>query len=155
VTTDFDRELNDSFGELDPQAIAEADLALDIAIQFAALRRRRGLSQKELADRLGRTQQAVSKIENPSHKGHNLARLKEAVAAMNATLDITIVPLQDAEAYQALYPPKPVLEDVSTRGPRIHRSTSETMRPARQVAETDGLLPYDSEAAATDAQARG
>jgi transcriptional regulator with XRE-family HTH domain len=114
--TGFEQDLDDLFGDrTSPQGVAEASLAIDIAVQFAALRERRGLSQREVAERLGRTQQAVSKIERPTHNGHNLARLKEAVAVLDAYLDVTIVPLEDAAAYEALYPPKPVLEDLGAR----------------------------------------
>src|SRR5688500_16981904 len=105
--TAFLDELEEILGPVDNQEYAEARLALEIAIQFAALRERRGLTQRQLAERLGRSQQAVSKIENPSHGGHNLARLKATVKALDATLDVTIVPLEDLAAYEACRPPKP------------------------------------------------
>jgi transcriptional regulator with XRE-family HTH domain len=131
MKSDFQRRLDELFGDsVDRQGLAEADLAIDIATQFAALRERRGFTQKQLAERLGKTQQAVSKIENPPHKGHNLARLKEAVAALDATLDVTIVPLEDVEAYQALHPPKPVLEDLSSR--KVVPSGLQPQRPMRR-----------------------
>lgn len=110
--TTFLDELEEILGPVDNQDYAEARLALEIAIQFAALRERRGLTQRQLAERLGRSQQAVSKIENPSHGGHNLARLKATVKALDATLDVTIVPLEDLAAYEACRPPKPTLEEI-------------------------------------------
>jgi transcriptional regulator with XRE-family HTH domain len=113
MSTDFDRELDEIFAGVDPADDAEAHLALDVASQFKALRRRRGLSQTKLARRLGISPQAISRIENPPLEGHNLARINEIVAAMDAYLEVTIVPLEDAEAYRALYLPKPVLEDLA------------------------------------------
>ena len=113
--TTFLEELEEILGSVDSQAYAEARLALEIATQFAALREQRGLTQRQLAERLGRTQQAVSKIENPTHAGHSLSRLKAAVAALDATLDVTIVPLEDLAAYEALRPPKPTLEAIQQR----------------------------------------
>lgn len=110
MKSDFERELDEIFSELDPKLEADARLALDIASQFTALRLRRGLSQGQLAERLGKSQQAVSKIENPRHEGHNLARLKEAVEALDATLDVTLVPREDLDAYRAEFVAKPALD---------------------------------------------
>lgn len=45
----------------------------------------------------------------------NLSELKKIVEALGAVIDITIVPLEDLDAYQALYPPKPTLENVKAR----------------------------------------
>lgn len=125
----FTDELEEIFGSTNTQEYAEARLALEIAVQFAALRERRGLSQRQLAERLGRTQQAVSKIENPSHAGHNLTSLKSALEALDATLDVTIVPLEDLDAYDACRPPKPALED-------IRRRTLQEAAPHNTVQET-------------------
>ena len=113
MKTDFDRELDDIFQNVTPEAEAEALLAFDIALQFVALRERRKLTQAALAARLGKSQQAISKIENPTHGGHTLARLKEVLKELDATLDVTIVPNEDLDLYQTLYLPKPVLEDLT------------------------------------------
>lgn len=110
MKTDFERELDDIFANVDEHAEADARLALDIASQFAALRLRRGLSQAQVAEKLGKSQQAVSKIENPGHNGHQLARLKEAVEALDATLDVTLVPREDLDAYRAGFVAKPALD---------------------------------------------
>lgn len=110
MKSDFQRELDEIFSDLDPKVEADAHLALDIASQFTALRQRRGLSQGQLAEKLGKSQQAISKIENPSHGGHNLGRLKEAVEALDATLDVTLVPREDLDAYRAEFVAKPALD---------------------------------------------
>lgn len=110
MKTDFERELDDIFANVDEHDEAEARLALDIASQFTALRLRRGLSQAQVAEKLGKSQQAISKIENPGHNGHQLARLKEAVAALDATLDVTLIPQEDLATYRAHRRPKPALD---------------------------------------------
>ncbi len=133
----FSEELEDIFGPTDSHEYAEARLALEIAVQFAALRERRGLSQRQVAERLGRSQQAVSKIENPTHGGHNLARLKAALEALDATLDVTIVPLEDLAAYDACRPPKPALEDINrrvTRRPPADDAVLQTFRGSSRRA---------------------
>lgn len=135
MKSDFQRELDDIFCDLDPKVEAEAHLALDIASQFTALRLRRGLSQGQLAERLGKSQQAISKIENPNHGGHNLARLKEVVEALDATLEVTLVPREDLEAYRAVAVPKPALDEQSFAAPSLANAS----HPAAAGPRTSGL----------------
>lgn len=130
MKSDFERELDDIFANVDEQAEAEARLALDIASQFAALRQRRGLSQAQLAEKLGKSQQAVSKIENPDHQGHNLGRLKEAVAALGASLDVTLVPNEELEAYREHAVPKPALD---RRAPEEEMSRDGSATPVTRL----------------------
>src|SRR5262245_34948865 len=116
MKTDLDRELDEIFGDnLDELAVAEAGIAIGIAVQLHALRQRRGLSQAQVAELTGRSQQAISKIENPTHAGHNLATLRKVVEALGAVVDVTIVPMEDLDAYKGLHPPKPTLENVNER----------------------------------------
>jgi transcriptional regulator with XRE-family HTH domain len=110
MKTEFDRELDEIFSNVDERSEADARLALDIASQFTALRQRRGLSQKQLAEKIGKTRQVIAKIEHPGHAGDALARLKEAVDALGATLEVTIVPLEDLARFRAVHLPKPALE---------------------------------------------
>jgi transcriptional regulator with XRE-family HTH domain/phage-related protein len=116
MKTDFDLELDEIFGDdSDEQAEAEAAIAIGIAVQLHALRERRGMSQAQVAERSGRSQQAISKIENPTHAGHNLATLQKVVEALGAVIDVTIVPIEDLDSYRDLYPPKPTLENINER----------------------------------------
>ncbi len=63
--------------------------AWDIALQFAALRQKAGLSQKELARRLNTSQQQISRLESPSYEGHSLANLRRVAGALNARVRVT------------------------------------------------------------------
>ena len=58
----------------------EADRAWDIALQLAALRKARGLTQQQVADLLGTKQQAIARLEDPSYTGHSLTWSKYASA---------------------------------------------------------------------------
>jgi transcriptional regulator with XRE-family HTH domain len=116
MKTDLDRELDEIFGDdLDELAVATAGVAIEIAVQLHALRERRGLSQAQLAELTGKSQQAISKIENPTHAGHNLAALRTVVEALGGVIDVTLVPIEDLETYKELRPPKPTLEDINER----------------------------------------
>lgn len=68
--TNFDKYLNDQLR--DPDFVArfkKAGEAWDVALQLAALRKKAGMSQKELAQRVGTSQQQISRLESPSYEG--------------------------------------------------------------------------------------
>ena len=48
----------------------------NVARQIYALRTRAGLSQKELAERIGTTQSAISRLEDADYEGHSLSMLR-------------------------------------------------------------------------------
>lgn len=137
--TDFDRRLDEIFADVSPMDRADAALALDIADQVTALRQQRGLTQAQLADKLGKTQQAISKIENPVHVGHSLSRLHDLLAALDATVDVTLVPLEGLAAYREQFSHKPVLEA------RLAKLTAEEGLPWEESAE-EAALPSPTRA---------
>ena len=66
----------------------KAGAAWDVALQIAALREGAGLSQKDLARRLGTSQQQVSRLESPSYEGHSLSMLRRVAEALNAEVQV-------------------------------------------------------------------
>ena len=88
--TNFDMYLAE---QLKDEAFAErfrqAGEAWEVALQITKLREEAGLSQKELAKRLGTTQQQISRLESPSYEGHSLSMLRRVARALNA--DIRVV----------------------------------------------------------------
>ena len=87
--TNFDAYLKE---QLKDKAFAkrfrDAGEAWDVALQIAALRNQAGLSQKDLARRLGTSQQQVSRLESPSYEGHSLSMLRRVAGAMNAEVRV-------------------------------------------------------------------
>lgn len=61
-----------------------------MAIQLAALRKESGLSQKELAKRVGTSQQQISRLESPSYEGHSLSMIRRIAEALGATVRVEI-----------------------------------------------------------------
>ncbi len=79
-----DRELN---------ALYQRELArLEIANQIAALRERRGLSQAELARKIGTRQAGVARMERNDYRGYNMKTLAKVAAALGARLEVRFVP---------------------------------------------------------------
>ena len=90
--TNFDQYLEE---QLKDQGFAErfkkAGEAWDVALELAALRKESGLSQKELAKRVGTTQQQISRLESPSYEGHSLSMLRRVAEALGATIHIELL----------------------------------------------------------------
>ena len=66
----------------------QAGEAWDVALQVAALRRKAGMSQKQLARRLKTTQQQISRLESPAYEGHSLSMLRRVARALDAEVHI-------------------------------------------------------------------
>jgi DNA-binding XRE family transcriptional regulator len=90
--TNFDRYLEE---QLKDEGFAgrfkKAGEAWDLALELAALRKESGLSQKELAKRVGTTQQQISRLESPSYEGHSLSMLRRVAEALGATIHIELL----------------------------------------------------------------
>ncbi len=65
---------------------------LGIAEQVYNLRTQAGLSQKELADLVGTTQSAISRLEDADYDGHSLTMLRRIAAALNQHVQVRFVP---------------------------------------------------------------
>src|SRR5512139_3691722 len=89
--TDFDAYLEE---QLKDKGFAErfkkAGEAWDVAIRLASLREKAGLSQKELAKRVGTSQQQISRLESPSYEGHSLSMLRRIAEVLGATIRVEI-----------------------------------------------------------------
>jgi transcriptional regulator with XRE-family HTH domain len=64
--------------------------AWDVAIQLVYLRKKSGLSQRELAKRVGTSQQQISRLESPMYKGHSLSMLRRVADVLGANVHIRI-----------------------------------------------------------------
>ena len=94
--TNFDRYLDEQLQ--DPAFAARferAGEAWDVALQIAALRRRAGLSQKDLAGLLHTSQQQISRLESPGYDGHTLSTLRRVAEALHARVRIVFEPEQE------------------------------------------------------------
>jgi transcriptional regulator with XRE-family HTH domain len=68
----------------------KAGEAWDVAIQLASLRKASGLSQKDLAKRVGTSQQQISRLESPSYEGHSLSMLRRVADVLGANVHVEI-----------------------------------------------------------------
>ena len=91
--TNFDLYLEEQMK--DPgfaERFRKAGEAWDVALQLVSLREKSGLSQKELARKVGTTQQQISRLESPSYEGHSLSLLRRVARVLGATVRVDIRP---------------------------------------------------------------
>ena len=91
--TTFDIYLEQQLKDPDfAERFKKAGEAWDVALKLASLRKISGLSQKELAKRVGTSQQQISRLESPAYEGHSLSMLRRVAEVLGATLYVEIQP---------------------------------------------------------------
>lgn len=91
---DLDR-LTEKLLKQDPslkEEFAKADRAWDIAFQIINLREKAGLTQKELAELVGTKQSNIARIESADYTGYTLRTLEKTAKALEAKLEVRIIP---------------------------------------------------------------
>ena len=103
------------------QAIRTADLELDLCDRLVEMREKAGLTQRQLAERLGFTQGYVAKLENGAYDRSGIGTLRAFALALGNDVDLDhfFVPLRVAS--------KRTLKPISPKRPN-RRVTSR--RPA-------------------------
>ena len=92
--TQFDRYLEQQMK--DPGFAArfrKAGEAWDVAMRLSGLREQAGLTQSQLARRVGTSQQQISRLESPSYEGHSLSMLRRVASALGTQVHVSIDPL--------------------------------------------------------------
>ena len=91
---DLDR-LTEKLLKQDPSLKEEfdrADHAWDIAFQIRDLRKKAGLTQKELAELVGTKQSNIARVEDADYTRYTLITLEKITKALKAKLEIRIIP---------------------------------------------------------------
>lgn len=84
--------MSDEFADKEYRdAFVEANLRNGIAFQIRAIRKRQGLSQRELGDKMGRPQNVISRIEDPSYGKLTLQTLLATAQALDVGLSVRFV----------------------------------------------------------------
>jgi len=89
--TNLDRYLKEQLKDLGfAERFRKTSEAWNVAVQLASLRKKSGLSQKELAKRVGTSQQQISRLESRSYEGHSLSMLRRVADVLGATIRVKI-----------------------------------------------------------------
>lgn len=65
-----------------------AKRTLSVSELLRHFRRARGLSQSEIAQRMGTLRPAVARLESPAYRGHSLSSLRDYAAACGFRLEL-------------------------------------------------------------------
>jgi ribosome-binding protein aMBF1 (putative translation factor) len=86
----------------DPERLAEleqARLTMRVAQLVYDLRQEAGLTQRQLAERVGTSPSVISRLEADDYRGHSLSMLRRIAAAVGKRVEIRFV--DDPEARRA------------------------------------------------------
>lgn len=92
-TTDAVEILHRRFVKDDPQrraSLQEEHVNAQVARLIFDARSQAGLTQRELAERVGTTQSVISRLEDGDYQGHSLTMLNRIAAALNQRLTVTL-----------------------------------------------------------------
>ena len=78
--------------------VAEQRLGIQVSRAIYEARVAAGLSQKELAAKIGTHQSAISRLESSDYDQHSLATLYKIADALGARVEVRIVPTSSGEA---------------------------------------------------------
>jgi ribosome-binding protein aMBF1 (putative translation factor) len=87
--------LRDRYVGDDPARVAAYEAALTdakVARDLHMLRTRAGLSQRELAERVGTTASVICRLEDADYEGHSLGMLRRVAAALGRRVEVRFPP---------------------------------------------------------------
>ena len=79
----------------DPKRVEEYEeevITADIARKVYDLRTKAGLSQRQLAKKLGTTASVICRLEDADYEGHSLSMLKRIAEALDKRVEIRFLP---------------------------------------------------------------
>jgi transcriptional regulator with XRE-family HTH domain len=74
------------------QEYEEEVVNADIARKVFALRTKAGLSQRQLARKIGTTASVICRLEDADYEGHSLSMLKRIAEALDKRIEIRFLP---------------------------------------------------------------
>jgi len=86
--------LNEVFGDEPSRRDRIDQIKQDMAVgqQVYDARKSAGLTQAQLAKRIGTTQSVISDLEDAEYEGHSLAMLRRIAAALDLSVQVSFIP---------------------------------------------------------------
>lgn len=101
MTTDAVEIVHRRYFDGRPERLAELEEArtsAEVARQIYRLRSQAGLTQRQLAKRVGTSHSVISRLEADDYQGHSLAMLRRIAAALGHRLEVRFMPLTAAQS---------------------------------------------------------
>jgi len=74
--------------------LAEVEANCEVAEKIYELRTKAGLTQAQLAKRIGTTASVICRLEDADYEGHSMAMLRRIAAALNKRVEIRFVSIR-------------------------------------------------------------
>jgi ribosome-binding protein aMBF1 (putative translation factor) len=75
------------------EMVAEATINAQVAQSIYEARIKAGLTQQQLADRIGTKQPVIARLEDADYEGHSVSMLQKIAIALNQRLEIHLTAL--------------------------------------------------------------
>ncbi|XWK87472.1 MAG: helix-turn-helix transcriptional regulator [Phormidium sp.] len=73
------------------EMVRESSLNAELAQLIYNARKQAGLTQAQLADRIGTKQSVIARLEDADYEGHSLSMLQKIALALNQRLEVKLV----------------------------------------------------------------
>ncbi len=88
----------DNLTRTDPELeemVREASLNAEVAQLIYEARTGAGLTQQELANRIGTKQSVIARLEDTDYEGHSLSMLQKIACVLNRRVEINLMPIEN------------------------------------------------------------
>ncbi len=95
--TDDALKIIENLTRTDPELeemVREASLNAAVAQLIYEVRTKAGLTQQQLADRVGTKQSVIARLEDADYEGHSLSMLQRIARALNQRVEINLLPIE-------------------------------------------------------------
>lgn len=106
-TSDAIKILDGRFYAGHPERLAgleEARANAEVGREIYHLRTSAGLTQKDLAARVGTSASVISRLEDADYEGHSMAMLRRIAGALRRTVEVRFLPIRRVTAARASAP---------------------------------------------------
>lgn len=80
------------------EMVREASLNAAVAQLIYEARTKAGLTQQQLADRIGTKQSVIARLEDADYEGHSLSMLQRIAGALNQRVEINLLPIEHEQS---------------------------------------------------------
>ena len=123
-------------------SLEQERVGAEVARTIYELREQAGLSQRELAEKVGTTQSVISRLEDSDYDGHSLSMLSRIAKALNRQVQVVMQP-KDLEAENVRFAFREVIRGMrKQKGLSIEQLARKIEFPAEDLAEIERDCTY-------------
>ena len=121
-------------------AFVSAHIDNGIPFQIRALRKRKGWTQKELAEHVGMKQERISALENPNYSKFTLSTLKKLASAFDVALIVRFAPFGELAKWELELSPESLTPPSFEEDPYFKPPVTEFVAQGGFVLSGEGVF---------------